>query len=148
VFWRGAICRDILLAPTESVCETGKESRLRVHCKQRVRVAREATFVDERKMAGARRAVAVAVAITECVWRGDASLVSRDCSEAGCFSLGVECFTCTGHLATLSIYYDSLIEKCSTLSRPSVSSGVGAFYSSKLSVGAERANGVHCTTCS
>jgi hypothetical protein len=26
-----------------------------------------------------------------------------------------DCFTCTGHLATLSIYYDSLIEKCSTL---------------------------------
>jgi hypothetical protein len=37
------------------------------------------------------------------------ALVSRDC-----YSLG----------ATLSIYYDSLIEKCSTLSRPSVSSGV------------------------
>jgi hypothetical protein len=42
-------------------------------------------------------------------------LVSRDCGVAGeaaslvsmeCFSLG----------ATLSIYYDSLIEKCSTLS--------------------------------
>jgi hypothetical protein len=28
-------------------------------------------------------------------------LVSRDCSEAGCFSLGVECFTCTGPFATL-----------------------------------------------
>jgi hypothetical protein len=137
VFWRGAICRDILLAPTESVCETGKESRLRVHCKQRVRVAREATFVDERKMAGARRAVAVAVAITECVWRGDASLVSRDCSEAGCFSLGVESATVArATLQHFSIYYDSLIEKCSTLSRLCAAAGVPCF--SHLSLACER----------
>jgi hypothetical protein len=27
-----------------------------------------------------------------------------------------ECFSCTGHLATLFCVYDSLIEKCSTVS--------------------------------
>jgi hypothetical protein len=55
------------------------------------------------------------------MWRGRCggelrSLVSKDCSEAGCFSLGVESATLARTTATLSIYYDSLIEKCSTLS--------------------------------
>jgi hypothetical protein len=39
--------------------------------------------------------------------------------------------------ATLSIYYDSLIEKCSTLSRLCFSTGVSVFFSPKLSVGTD-----------
>jgi hypothetical protein len=77
-------------------------------------------------------------------WRHN-PLVSRDCSEAGSVAAEPcggephplskqECFSCTGHLATLFCVYDSLIEKCSTLSRPSASSGVGCLLLIKLSV--------------
>jgi hypothetical protein len=59
----------------------------------------------------------------------DTSLVSRIAGVArDCNTLG----------ATLSIYYDSLIEKCSTLSGPSASEGLPCF--SRLRV--KRANGM------
>jgi hypothetical protein len=63
----------------------------------------------------------------------DTSLVSRIAVDGGlrcvehCNTLGV-----LG--ATLSIPYDSLIEKCSTLSRLCAAQGWSAFFSPKLSV--------------